>query len=50
MKNMQEKLKKLPQTIINKMVKQDSDEWPPTCLLLAYQPVRPQDNKAEDSE
>lgn len=50
MKNMQEKIKNLPKTLITKMVKQDADEWPPTCLLLAYQPTRPQDNKAEESK
>lgn len=50
MKNMHEKIKNLPKTLITKMVMQDSDEWPPTCMLLAYQPARPQDDKAEDSE
>ena len=47
---MQERIRNLPRTLITKMVKQDADEWPPTCLLLAYQPTRPQNNNAEESK
>lgn len=38
----QDKLKNATKALINRMVTQDSEEWPPTCLILAYQPVRPE--------
>lgn len=41
MKNLKETVKQVIKTLVTNMVEQDSREWPPTCLLFAYQPERP---------
>lgn len=41
MNSIQEKLKNATKMFVGKMVEQDAREWPPTCLIMAYQPVRP---------
>ncbi len=36
------KLQETIKTAINKMVTVEPREWPPTCMLISYQPVRPE--------
>lgn len=41
MNSIQEKFKTAAKMFVGKMVEQDAREWPPTCLIMAYQPDRP---------
>lgn len=41
MSTFQEYIKKTAKALVTKMVEHDTDEWPPTCIVLAYQPMRP---------
>lgn len=41
MKHMKEIAHDLLKTMINKMVEQEGDEWPPNCSMIMYQPERP---------
>ena len=36
-----EATRKFTKEIVNKMVKRDSEGWPPNCDIFAYQPKRP---------
>lgn len=42
MNKLQEKIKQVAKAKITEMVMQEPREWPPTCLMFAYQPVRPE--------
>ena len=46
MSNFQDKVKKTVTALVNHMIEGDTYEWPPTCALFTYQPVRPYDNEA----
>ena len=41
MNRIKEKIKHATKVVISNMVDQETREWPPKCLILAYQPVRP---------
>lgn len=41
MSNYQEQIKNAAKALVANMVAQDAEEWPPTCIVLAYQPMRP---------
>lgn len=42
MKAKQEMLNHVAKKIANKMIRADSEGWPPDCAFGFYQPVRPQ--------
>ena len=42
MNRIQEKIKQATKTMVREMVMQEPRTWPPTCLMFAYQPVRPE--------
>lgn len=42
---MNEKVKNLSKKLASAMIANDSDEWPPDCIIFTYQPIRP---KKED--
>lgn len=33
--------RELVQKLISAMISHDSEEWPPSCLAIVYQPIRP---------
>lgn len=33
--------RELARKLISSMISHDSEEWPPSCLAIVYQPVRP---------
>lgn len=35
------KLKHLAKTLAKDMIRRDMKKWPPDCLALSYQPMRP---------
>ncbi len=37
----QKAINNLSKKLVTKMVDKEPREWPPTCILLSYQPVRP---------
>lgn len=41
MKAKSEATRKFTKELVNKMVKRDSEGWPPSCGIFAYQPKRP---------
>lgn len=41
MSNLQEHIKNATKALVANMVAHDAEEWPPTCIVLAYQPMRP---------
>lgn len=41
MNNPQEKVKKIVQNLVSQMIDRDTDEWPPQCSFITYQPKRP---------
>lgn len=41
MSNFQEHIKTAAKALVANMVSHDAEEWPPTCIVLAYQPMRP---------
>lgn len=41
MKNTVEKIKKVTAKMATAMVDGDAREWPPVCVLFAYQPLHP---------
>lgn len=41
MSNFQEHIKNAAKALVANMVEHDAEEWPPTCIVLAYQPMRP---------
>lgn len=41
MRKFKETTKQFVKTFVANMVERDAREWPPTCLLFAYQPERP---------
>lgn len=40
----------LAQNLVSKMIKRDMSGWPPDCLALTYQPVRPACEAIDKSE
>ena len=36
--------------LVSTMITQDSEEWPPSCLAILYQPVRPFRSKERNTE
>lgn len=38
---LQEIIQNTARDYISKMVDNDAREWPPTCMVFAYQPMRP---------
>lgn len=51
MNKFQNKLAEVTRKIVSGMAEDESREWPPTCLILAYQPIRPckiSDNQLTD--
>ena len=34
-------VRKLVQKLLSSMISHDIEEWPPNCVALIYQPVRP---------
>lgn len=44
MKEKMEKPLRLMKKAAAKMIARDISEWPPNCVLIAYQPIRPQRN------
>ena len=41
MSKFQEKIQNAVKALANNMVDKETREWPPACLLLTYQPKRP---------
>lgn len=41
MKIKSEATRKLSKEVVSKMVKRDSEGWPPNCGIFIYQPKRP---------
>lgn len=41
MSKLQEIIQNAARDYISKMVDNDAREWPPTCMVFAYQPMRP---------
>lgn len=41
MNNPKETIKNVSKQVVSTMIKHDITGWPPDCLMLAYQPVRP---------
>lgn len=41
MSNFQDHIKNAAKALVANMVEHDAEEWPPTCIVLAYQPMRP---------
>lgn len=41
MKKLQEKINKTAKAFVSNMLMKDAEEWPPSCMILAYQPMRP---------
>lgn len=33
-----------------RMIREDSDEWPPECLFITYQPERPAHHTASENK
>lgn len=41
MNNPKEIIKNVSKQVVSTMIKHDITGWPPDCLMLAYQPIRP---------
>ena len=48
MKKEKDFVKGFSKELISRMVAKVSTRWPPDCTMFAYQPVRPQQEKAKD--
>ena len=46
----QETIKYAVSTLVSNLVAKDPREWPPQCLALTYQPMRPETNPKEDND
>lgn len=49
MNKMQEKIHNAVRSIACNMAEKEPREWPPKCLILTYQPMRPETNPKEDN-
>ena len=49
MKKASEVLKGMLNNAVSAMIDGDTREWPPTCTMFVYQPMRPQMLKIEES-
>lgn len=47
MKTKSEATRKFSKELVNKMVKRDSEGWPPNCGIFVYQSKRPHKNQEE---
>lgn len=43
-------VKKMSTVLASKMMKRDAGEWPPVCMMFAYQPVHPAAKQAAENE
>ena len=50
MNTVQEKIKNAATRLASAMLAADPREWPPTCIFLTYQPMRPQADKKEEAQ
>lgn len=41
--------KKIAENLAAKMISHDAEEWPPSCIFFAYQPVRPESPAASSN-
>ena len=41
MNKFQEHINNTAKAVVSNMLVQDAREWPPSCMILAYQPMRP---------
>lgn len=41
MNKFQEHINNATKAVVSNMLMQDAREWPPSCMILAYQPMRP---------
>ncbi len=49
MNKLQEKIYSAASTLANHMADKETREWPPQCLLFAYQPMRPETQANENA-
>lgn len=43
-------VKKMSTVLASKMMKRDAKEWPPGCMMFAYQPVHPAAKHAQEKK
>lgn len=41
MNKFKEHINNSAKAFVSNMLMQDAEEWPPSCMILAYQPMRP---------
>lgn len=49
MNKMQETIHNVVRSIACNMAEKEPREWPPKCLFLTYQPMRPEVNSSDDT-
>lgn len=49
MNTIQEKVHDVIRSLACNMADKEPREWPPRCLVLTYQPMRPEVNPSEDT-